>query len=642
LRELAEATGVAVRWQNFRGEEREVEPDHLVAVLHALGVPADSPSDIADGLAQHQGVAAGLPSLLTVRQGETLRLPQAWELSLEDGSGAHGDGELRVDLPGYHHLRTGGQETTLAVCPERCHPVPPGRPWGIAVQLYGLRRAGDGGIGDFPALGDFCEAAAAQGADAVAISPVHAQFSADPHRFSPYAPSSRIMLNVLHAPAPAADPRLEQAPLVDWVEAARTRLALFRQRFEAGIDEAELARFRTERGPAVEQHARFEALHAHFFGRDPGLWSWRRWPEEYRDPHSPAVAAFARLNDREVAFHAWLQMLADQGIADAQRRARAAGMRIGLISDLAVGTDSGGSHAWSRQDEMMNGLSVGAPPDLLNTHGQSWGISAFSPLGLRRHGFAAFIEMLRSALRHAGGVRIDHAMGLQRLWVVPDGASADQGAYLRFPVDDMLRLVALESQRHRAVVLGEDLGTLPDGFHERLMGTGLLGMRVLWFERRDSWLRPPREWSHQAVAMTSTHDLATVTGWWRGRDIEWREKLNISDDARQERRERGEDRHLFWAAMRDSGAAAGEMPPADDTWPVARAAISHVGRSACELALLPIEDVLALDEQPNMPGTTDDKGHPNWRRRLPGQAGNLLDAPEIRDRLSELKAVRGG
>ncbi len=630
--------GSAAQWRDFRGGLQAVAPDRLAAVLGALGFPANSPGEIADSLAHVRAKAEGLPPLLTATQGQTLRLPGRWELDLEAGGGAAGEDTLRAEAVGYHQLCAGKQHATLAVAPPRCHPLPPGRPWGIAVQLYGLRRDGDGGIGDFPALAGFAEAAARHGADAVAISPTHAQFSADPDRFSPYAPSSRIMLNVLHAASPASEPALEAADLVDWPAAARARLAQFRRRFAAGIDHAALAAFRAEMGSGVEQHARFEALHAHFYEADPARWSWRTWPAEYRNPDSPAVAAFARLHDREVAFHAWLQQLADQGLAEAQRRARDAGMRIGLVSDLAVGTDSGGSHAWSRQGEMMNGLSVGAPPDLLNTHGQNWGISAFSPPGLIQHGFSAFVEMLRAALRHAGGVRIDHAMGLQRLWVVPDGASAADGAYLQFPVEDMLRLVALESHRHRAVVLGEDLGTLPDGFHERLIGTGLLGMRVLWFERDRDWLRPPGDWARQAVGMTSTHDLATVAGWWRGHDIEWRARLGIADDVAAEYRARAQDRGLFWEAMQRSGAAHGGAPAPHDVWPVACAAISHVGRSGCDLALIPAEDVLALDEQPNLPGTTDQ--HPNWRRRLPGPAATLLDAPEISERLAELKAAR--
>lgn len=286
----------------------------------------------------------------------------------------------------------------------------------------------------------------------------------------------------------------------------------------------------------------------------------------------------------------------------------------------------------------MIGLAIGAPPDLLNQQGQNWGIAAFSPIGLRRNGYAAFLEMLRAALRHAGGVRIDHVMGLQRLWVVPDGADAKDGAYLTFPIDDMLRLVALESHRHRAVVFGEDLGTVPEGFQERLIGNGLFGMRVLWFEREDDRLRPPSEWSPQAVAMTSTHDLPTVAGWWAGRDLEWREKMGWVTDRDGDLRTREHDRELLWNAMRQSGAAQGERPPPHDTGPVVDAALRHIARAACRFVLLPLEDVLAREEQPNLPGTLDE--HPNWRRRLPGAAATLLDTPDTKARLAGFRTAR--
>ncbi len=637
LIEIAETVGLQPQWQDFRGQSHDVAPDALRAVLAALGLPAHSEHDIADALQLARTGRSGLPPLTSVWTGESVQLPGNWSVELENGGRRGGEGECRIDEPGYHRLHTKNGETTLAVAPRRCYPPPDGRPWGIAAQLYGLRRKGDGGIGDFAALRDFVTGAARHGADAVAISPVHAQFSADPDRFSPYAPSSRIMLNVLHADS-EGNAELEAQEFVNWPAAARARLTEFRRRFEAGIDEAGLAAFRTEIGEILEHHARFEALHAYFYGRDPGLWDWRTWPEPYRDPNGHAVEAFARDHAREIRFHAWLQFLADQGFARAQAAARAGGMRIGLISDLAIGTDGGGSHAWSRQGEMMSGLSVGAPPDLLNTKGQSWGISAFSPLGLRQHGFGAFIEMLRAALRHAGGVRIDHAMGLQRLWVVPDGADAHQGAYLGFPRDDMLRLLALESQRHRAVVLGEDLGTLPEGFQEQLIAAGVLGMRVLWFERDDDAFRPPSQWSRQAVAMTSTHDLPTVAGWWSGRDLEWRERLGLLPDPEKERRERARDREKLWQAMRDSGSATGDAAAPGDTSPAVDAALAHVGRTACELALLPLEDVLAAQEQPNLPGTTTE--HPNWRRRLPAGEEHPLDVPEVAARLENFCAAR--
>lgn len=637
LRALAEASGVLPRWRDVHDAEHDVAPDTLRLVLQAIGVGAADAAAVEQSLQHAHDSGSRLPPLLTVTQRGSLSVPGAYTVELEGGGHVEGNDVVQLDQIGYHRLHCGGQSITVAVAPHRCHDLPPGRPWGIAVQLYGLRRDGDGGIGDFAGLAEFVRGAARHGADAVAISPVHAQFTADPDRFSPYAPSSRIMANALHADA-GGDADMEALDLIDWPNAGRRRVARLRARFDAGVDVARLDAFRAKTGDVLERHARFEALHAYFYGADPKLWQWRNWPAEYCSPDSDAVAKFAAEHSQDVAFHAWLQMLADDGLEAAQAAAVKAGMRIGLVSDLAVGTDGGGSHAWSRQDETMIGLSIGAPPDLLNQQGQNWGIAAFSPIGLRRNGYAAFLEMLRAALRHAGGVRIDHVMGLQRLWVVPDGASAKDGAYLTFPIDDMLRLVALESHRHRAVVFGEDLGTVPDGFQERLINNGLFGMRVLWFEREGDRLRPPSEWSPQAVAMTSTHDLATVAGWWAGRDIAWREQMGWVTDRDGDLRTREQDRHLLWDAMRQSGAAQGERPQPHDTSPVVDAALRHVGRAACRFVLLPLEDVLAREEQPNLPGTLDE--HPNWRRRVPGPAASLLDASAVAGRLTAFRAAR--
>ncbi len=645
LKALAEAAGLAPRWKDYRGKWHDVTPQTLRSVLRSLDLPADNADDVRDSTARLHAPSEALPPLLTLKSGEAIRLPLPgpFRVVLEDGSVIEGHDEVpAIQQPGYHRLELGHGATTLAVAPHACMGLPPGRPWGIAVQLYSLRRAGDAGIGDFSGLRGFVKAAAGHGADAVAISPVHAQFSADPDRFSPYAPSSRIMLNVLHADAVEADAALEQAELVDWPAAGRLRLAQFRRLFESGALAEPFAAFRAAQGETLQSHARFEALHAHFFGADPNRWNWRTWPEPFRDPSSPEVAAFARDNAHEVAFHGYMQFLADRGLAEAQMAAREAGMRIGLISDLAVGTDGGGSHAWSRQDEMLIGLGVGAPPDLLNTQGQNWGITAFSPRGLRQHGYGAFIEMLRAALRHAGGVRIDHVMGLARLWVVPDGASSGEGAYLHFPVQDLLRLTALESQRHEAIVLGEDLGTVPEGFQELLISSGLLGMRVLWFERaRDEGFIAPAHWSHQAVGMTSTHDLATTAGWWSGRDIAWRHRIGLlaDDDAvRHEEDLRTRDRRMLWSAMQASGAAEGELPADNDVGAATDAACGHVARAACGLVMLPLEDVLGRVEQPNLPGTMEE--HPNWRRRMDGPAETLLDAPEVAARLTKVAEAR--
>jgi 4-alpha-glucanotransferase len=317
-------------------------------------------------------------------------------------------------------------------------------------------------------------------------------------------------------------------------------------------------------------------------------------------------------------------------------------MPIGLIADLAVGTDGGGSHAWSRQREILPDLSVGAPPDVFSPLGQDWGLTAFSPLEMRADGFTAFRELLRAAFRNSGGVRVDHVMGLQRLWVVPRGAGPQDGAYLRYPLDDLLRLLALESLRHRSIVIGEDLGTLPHGFHDRMDAAGILGMRVLWFEQEpDGRFRPPRNWSPMAAAMTTTHDLPTVVGWWCGHDIDWRERLSLfpeADTAAKERERRQADRNALWTTFLESGAATTDQPGPDQTGPVVDAALKHVGSAACRLAILPVEDALALPEQPNLPGTTD--GHPNWRHRLPGNAATLLEDAEVARRLEAFALAR--
>lgn len=652
LRELAEAAGISPQWQDFQGQWHEVGDDTLRAVLTALGLPARD-SDLATSL-EDATRHAGLLKLTTARVGQPTRIsvPDGpAEAVLDNGMIWHGrvtDGWLGpIDQPGYHHLTVGGRETTLAVTPSSCFSirdaVPGARPWALAVQLYGLRRPHDGGLGDFGALQDLTGPAARLGASGMAISPVHAQFSADPDRFSPYSPSSRLTLNVLHTTLDVPDAELEAGEYVDWPRAGRHRLAALRHCFDhATPDEhTALESFRILHGDALETHARFEALHAHFFGQDKSQWHWRTWPDAFRRPESPAVTAFAAEHAREVSFHAYMQMRADQSLAAAHQTARDQGMPIGLIADLAVGADSGGSQCWSRQSETLLGLAVGAPPDLLSYHGQNWGLAAFSPRGLALNGYGAFLEMLRTAMRHAGGVRIDHAMGLARLWMVPDGASARDGAYLRFPLEDMLRLIALESHRMKAVVLGEDLGTVPHGFTQTLVDADVLGMRVLWFERDNAkHFIPPQHWSPNAAAMTGTHDLPTVAGWWAGRDLEWRHKLDLFGSVENDHREntaRHLDRTALWQAFKDSGVASGDPPAPTTPGPVVDAALLHVARSPCSLVVVPLEDALALLDQPNLPGTLDT--HPNWQRRHAGPATALLDPPEVAARLTALNGT---
>ncbi|MBK4738236.1 4-alpha-glucanotransferase [Noviherbaspirillum pedocola] len=693
LRRLAEAAGISIEWTDAFNHPKTVSDDTLRAVLAALGLPAENDAACAQSLASLAGGADGwpLPPLVTARVDAPIVFDdhaalrgQDYAIELEGGGridGRLGD-EAPLQLaviaaPGYHRMRIAGHALTLAVAPPRCYSVQDAaaalnradahapRLWGIATQLYSLPRPGDAGIGDFGALADFVKQAGLRGASAVAISPVHAMFSDDLQRFSPYGPSTRVLFNVLHIDLDAVlgvdalravlaedglgeeAARLEGNAMIDWPASSNWKLKVLRRLYQRFIDaggSAEFDAFRHDGGDSVEDHARFETMHA--WRRAQGEnGDWRSWPEEYRDSRGPAIAAFANAHADEVRFHAFLQWQAARGLQHAQDCARAAGMAIGIISDLAVGADPAGSQAWSRQDQMIHGLSVGAPPDVLGPMGQNWGLGAFSPVALKRHGYGAYIEMLRSAFRHAGGVRIDHVLGLTRLWLVPDGFPATEGAYLRFPFDDLVRLIALESWRHRAVVIGEDLGTIPQGFPERLAAERMLGIRVMFFQRDWHGYIAPQHWSPDAMATTTTHDLPTVAGWWAGRDIGWRAQLNMLGEHGNEERERGErdrDRHALWQAMRAAGCLGWrehEGPPPPEHAPVDEA-IAFVGKTAAPLAMIPVEDLLALPEAPNLPGTIDQ--HPNWRRRMPQAAASIFDAAEVANRIHLLNAAREG
>jgi 4-alpha-glucanotransferase len=675
LTTLAEEAGIAPLWRDVRGETQQVSPETLRSLLHTMGLPTATASQRDETRAALATLHERLPRMLTMTAGpDGCAIPGShpgthYRLKREDGSHEEGvletgwGGEARLPAqhqPGYHRLDLpDGTHCIVAVAPPRCFGLEEAgalrhrgtRCWGLAAQVYGLRRTGDLGIGDVGGLADLGRAAAARGASCIAASPLHALFAADVERFGPYAPSSRLFRNALHADPglvfpdgePESDPAREAAELVDWPGAGRAKLARLRRLFELHKDDPRFVEYRSDAGQALEDHARFEALHAHHYGSDPALWHWRHWPEAHRDPRGAGVQAFARDHAEEVAFHSFLQFVADESLCEAQAALREAGMPIGLIADLAVGTDGGGSQAWSRQEEILQGPTVGAPPDFFSPLGQNWGLTAFSPTALRVEGFSAFLEVLRAALRHAGGVRVDHVMGLARLWLVPEGARAAEGAYLTYPLHDLLRLLALESHRHRAIIIGEDLGTLPEGFHGALDAAGVLGMRVLWFQRReDGGFIPPADWDAQAVAMTTTHDLPTAAGWWGSRDIGWRARLNLFPDAdsvRQESEQRARDRAELWQAMQGSGAATGDPPPVEDGAGFATAAAIHAAGAACSLALLPLEDALALEEQPNLPGTV--QGHPNWQRRLPGEAATLLDAPDVGARLDAFAKARG-
>jgi 4-alpha-glucanotransferase len=672
VRDLARRTGISVEWQDYAGQTHVVAPPVLRRILAALGLPSDSSRELSSSrrLLTKRSSLADLPSLVTAVAGRPTRLDvggseaQPAELVLENGEIRQvallpARGRLRIPAImeiGYHRLRVEDREIVLAVSPARCRSiedvVPDARLWGLAAQLYSLYHPGDVGIGDLAGAADLARAAGAKGADAIALSPMHALFAADPDRFGPYAPSSRLFLNPLHA-APglvfgaAAKANTSAGDgLIDWPAASRAKYTLLRELFESFLDGgdwdgplgADFARYRADQGPLLYEHACFEALQA---ARMPER-EWRKWPTDLRDPRGAAVAFFAESQPDEILYHQFLQWISDRSLAAAQRVTREAGMRIGLIGDLAVGMDPHGSHAWSRQSDILLGLTIGAPPDLLNPRGQDWGLTGFSPRAMEQNGFAPFLSTLRAAMRHAGGIRVDHAMGLARLWLIPEGACPADGAYLNFPVVDLLRLLALESVRHNVVVIGEDLGTVPEGFHDMLEQSGIHGMRVLWFERdAKTGFVPPRGWGSTDVAMTSTHDLPTVAGWWKGSDIDLRHehgRLGEGVDPETVRKEREQDRPRLWNAFVREHVGEGPVPKPEETDRVVDAAVRFIAKTEVPLSLIPLEDLLGQEDQPNLPGTITE--HPNWRRRLPVPADAVLHGEAVARRIDYVATER--
>ncbi|MEQ8964336.1 MAG: 4-alpha-glucanotransferase [Azospirillaceae bacterium] len=633
--------------------------------------------------------------------------PVAWTLDLEDGDRHEGTGEaaelteiyretvdgkpavkrvlmLPADLPeGYHALTVsiaGRTDTArVIVAPPTCFgpedAAPGERLWGLAAQLYALRGEPDQGIGHFPALGELVEQAGRIGADTVGINPLHALYPADPHQASPYSPASRDWLNVLYidptatpewahcgaAQDRAGDPgtsaaveRARAAELVDYPDVAGRLMpmladlwATFKAReLDTGSPrDRAFAAFREAGGAPLERFCRFMALQARFIPDDPTYADWRYWPEAWRDPDGPAVADWAAANHDAVDFQAWLQFVADEQLADVGHRAAAAGLRLGLYRDLAVGVSPGSAAAWAHPGELMRGVSVGAPPDAFNMVGQDWGLAPLDPLGLAESGYAPLTAALSANMRHAGALRIDHAMGLMRLFWIPEGMSPAQGTYLRLPVDDLFRVIALESRRHRCVVVGEDLGTVPEGFRPKMEAAGVLSYKVMMFERvGDGLFVRPGAYPGQALVTAGTHDLPTLRGFWIGRDIDWRRRLDLypdaaSRDADLEARET--DKAKLLAALVDAGLwPADRADPAAVAFDDALSAAIHrfLAATPSRLMMVQLEDLIGAEEMMNLPGTVAE--HPNWRRRLDRRTPALFEDGEIRALLDAVAATR--
>ncbi|HEY6233956.1 MAG TPA: 4-alpha-glucanotransferase, partial [Candidatus Elarobacter sp.] len=608
--------------------------------------------------------------------------PLQWSLVREDGTPAEGTVPLR-DAPvvfadhretstydtrrvalagpqplGSHRLALSvdayARETVhVVVVPERAF-APHGRTWGIALQIYTLRSARNAGIGDYADLRAVCRLLGERGASYAGINPLHATFRDDPEAASPYAASSRRWLNWLYVAlddVPEADAaqvgailgaperdavlaRLRAADHVDYAGVAAVKDEVLRACFAALAGDEKrrdaFAAWCAAQGDPLVRFAAFETLVARF-GRDLSA-----WPRTFRTPSSPDVALFAAAEDAEVKYAMYLQWLAAEQLDAVAADAAENGVR--LYRDLAVGVDANSADVWADSEAYVEEASVGAPPDLLNTLGQDWGLPPLDPRGLAREGYAELLALVQSNCHAAGALRIDHAFSLARLYWIPRGADARSGTYVEYPLDDVRGIVALASVREGCVVIGEDLGTVPAGFRETMAATGILSYRILFFElRADGTFVPPEEYPALALATSGTHDLPTIPAWLRGEDVDLRDRLQLLETPHADgHAARERERALFL----DTLVAHGDLAAAerDDDTAVMIAANRYLAATPCAIVMAQLDDVLTERSPVNVPGTSTQ--YPNWRRKLGTDVGALASDDRLHRLCTALAELR--
>jgi len=556
---------------------------------------------------------------------------------------------LPADLPhGYHELsiETAGRSarTRLIVAPRRAFLPEAMRGtgvWGLALQLYSLRGESDWGIGQFTDLRSVCDLIAKSGGDVAGVNPLHALFPGNPQSASPYSPSSRRFLNPIyidvnkvpgHGRSGAARSLPEPGGQVDYAAVWPLKLKALRQAFAAFTECADrkqqeaFAEFTARGGQDLRDFARHQALEHHFGAAS------NQWPPAYQEPDSKEVADFAARHDDEVRFHLFLQWQAHEQLSAVRDNCAAQGMRIGLYGDLAVGADRTGADMWSNRDVYVPEASFGAPPDPLARQGQNWGLPPFHPVRLFDAGYQPFIDILRASMRYFGALRIDHVMWMQRMFFIPAGCETAEGAYMRFPLDDLLAIVALESQRQQCVVIGEDLGTVPAGFREKMEDHGLLCYRLMRFERyEDGLYKRPDRYPPLSLASFGSHDLPPIAGFWQGRDLDMLSRIGLIGDPEADAVMRRTDREQLLAALIDQDMldAAAMQDGAPEIPALIDAVHGFLAKAPSALVMLNLEDVLHSETQINVPGTYLEC--PNWRLRhdLDTLEGGLAHAGRI-------------
>jgi 4-alpha-glucanotransferase len=525
------------------------------------------------------------------------------------------------------------EEAPLIVAPQKAFGGDFDRCWLLAVQLYGVRSARNWGIGDFTDLEGLIELANHLGADGVGLNPLHALFDDRPNDCSPYSPNSRLFLNALYIDVeklPEFQPRassetiarLRESEIVDYAAVAELKWRVLRSAFVAFKANPKSGRrqdfeeFRTERAPLLSRFACFEVLR-HKFNKP-----WWEWPERWRQPDEAKCTELRSGPDAAaIEFVEYVQWIADRQLRACRDLAIRLGMNAGLYLDVAVGVQCDGFDAWNEQSAISRHLAVGAPPDPLNTAGQNWGLAGFNAAGLEIQSFEPYREMLRASMRYAGAIRLDHVLGLKRLYLVPHGFAADNGVYVQMPFEALLAATAQESVAHRCVVIGEDLGTVPEGFREQMADWGIWSYQVMMFERDDQGrFRDVDHYASNALVTFNTHDLSTYAGWRSFSDLALKRSIGIdpgeSDDAR-------------WHALAMLGDILRHHAiHRHDLYAVA----CFLAKTRSRLLAISLEDLLGVVDQPNIPGTVSE--HPNWRQRLPPtleRIASAIDLPALRE-----------
>lgn len=708
IRKLGEAAGIEDHYWDNHGGRHETSLETMQAILQAFGIAATTYDDAWASLNhfwRDPWMKLLLP-VLVVKEGEPVSIPLraweadggrtiAWSLECENGDRREGHSllhELAYDdiayfdntrifqhrlnlgaLPlGYHRFLADGQTMRIIVAP-KCGYIPAklteDKVWGLMLQLYALKSARDWGIGDFGDLKTIIDMVAAAKGDAIGLNPLHTLFLNVPENASPYSPASRLFRNPLYLDITAiadfaeckaaqelvqsdvyrmAFAKAQAAELVDYTVVTalkRPVLELLYRSFVAKHDgdgrAASFAAYVAERGEELEGLCLYQALTEHL-----GTHDWAQWPQEYRKRDAQALAAFQASHGGRIDFFRYLQWQCELQFADASEHARGRGMAVGLYNDLAVSVDGTSADNWLHQNLFAGGARVGAPPDPFNEKGQNWGLIPLNPLALQQSGFDYFVRLLRANMRHAGALRIDHVMGLARLYIIPDGKKATEGAYVRYPLDALLAITALESQRNQCMVVGEDLGTVPFGFREKLQETAILSSLALYFERLPQGFRKPAEYPALAAVSVSTHDLATLKGFWLGDDIAAKERLGLFKDQKDEdgaKRIRAEDKRQLLLMLQDHGLLPPGIAPDDAaalTWSDDLTAAVHalIASSPSTLFMVQMDDFVGQVHQANLPGSVSE--YPNWRRRLPRLLEDLVSDPAVSDAMAAIAPQR--